>query len=153
MQTGLLHFHNILRWVILLLLVIAILRHITAGARPFTGTDRKIGLWLMVFADIMLLIGIYQWYSSPLGLEAIQNNGSAIMKDRIARFWAVEHLAGMLIAIILIHVGKGYATRAVPDMTKHKRTTVYFLLALLVILISIPWPFREGIARPWFPGM
>ena len=153
MQTGLLHLHNVLRWVILLLLLIAILRHITAGIRPFNRTDRNVGLWLLIFADIMLIIGFYQWYTSPLGLESIQNNGSAVMKDRVARFWAVEHMAGMLIAIILIHVGRSYAKKAVPDTTKHKRTAVYLILALLIILISIPWPFREGIGRPWFPGV
>src|SRR5687767_12852379 len=103
METGLLHLHNVLRWVILILLVVAIFRHMIAGTRLFSKTDRSIGLWLMIVADIMLVIGFYQWYSSPLGLESIQANGSAVMKDRIARFWAVEHIAGMLIAIILIH--------------------------------------------------
>jgi hypothetical protein len=154
METGFLHLHNILRWVILLFLIVAIFRHLTAGSRPFNRTDRNVGLWLLIFADLMLIIGFYQWYSSPLGLENLQNNGmSAVMKDRVARFWAVEHPLGMLIAIILIHIGRAYSKRSVPDTTKHKRIMVYFLLALLIILISIPWPFREGIGRPWLPGI
>lgn len=154
MLTGLLHLHNILRWVILLLLLIALFRHLTAGKRLFNITDRRVGLWLLIFADLMLIIGFYQWYASPLGLESLQNNGmSAVMKDRVARFWAVEHPLGMLISIIMIHIGRAYSKKALPDNIKHKRIMVYFLLALLIILISIPWPFREGIARPWFPGV
>ena len=76
------------------------------------------------------------------------------MKNALLRFFAVEHLIGMLIAIILIHVGYSYSKKNIPDSVKHKRTLVFFGLALLVILISIPWPFRlVGSGRAWFPGM
>jgi hypothetical protein len=154
MNTGLLHLHSVLRWVILLLLLVAVLRHLTAGRRPFNAGDRRVGLFLLITADIMLIIGLYQWYVSPLGLPSLQDNSfSAIMKSRTARFWAVEHIAGMLIAIILIHVGRAQARKAIADVSKHRRVLTFFLLALLIILISIPWPFRQGIGRPWFPGI
>lgn len=153
MENGLLHLHNLLRWIILLLLLIALVRHLQIR-KPFGRLDQRIGLFLLITADIMLIIGFYQWYSSPLGLESIRENGfSAVMKDRAARFWAVEHFAGMLIAIILIHVGRSYGKKTIPDATKHKRSLVFYGLALLIILISIPWPFRYGIGRPWFPGV
>jgi hypothetical protein len=63
----------------------------------------------------------------------------------------VEHLAGMLIAIILIHIGKAQGRKAISDRAKHRRTMIFYLLALLIILASIPWPFREiGVGRGWY---
>jgi hypothetical protein len=153
MYTGLLHLHSFLRWVILILALIAIFksyRGMTAG-RPFTAGDKKTGLFLMIAAHITLLIGIYQWVVGPWGWKNIEAMGfGEVMKDRVFRFYAVEHLAGMLIAIILITIGRGVGKKNIPDAVKHKKTFWYFLVALVIILVSIPWPFRTGIARPWF---
>jgi hypothetical protein len=66
----------------------------------------------------------------------------------------MEHLLGMLVAIILVHIGYSYAKRKIPDRVKHTRTVLFYVIALLIILISIPWPFRDiGAGRTWFPGM
>jgi hypothetical protein len=154
MYQGLLHAHNLLRWVILILLLVNILRHITALNKPFASGDRKLGLFLMISAHITLLIGLYQWFAGPWGYELISNNGfGVVMKDSVYRFWAVEHPLGMLISIILITIGKGQARKLIPDDKKHKKSLLFFFIALLVILVTVPWPFREGIARPWIPGM
>ncbi|HEU4573656.1 MAG TPA: hypothetical protein VFS36_01535 [Chitinophagaceae bacterium] len=153
MYTGLLHLHSFLRWVILLLLVIIVLRSLAAGSRPFNQTDKKLGLFAMIACDITLLVGLYQWaFGDTWGLISIKTRGFAeVMKDPVARFFAVEHMAGMLLAIILVHIGKGYAKKNLPDNVKHKRTLVFFGLALLIILVSIPWPFRVvGAGRGWF---
>ena len=61
---------------------------------------QKTSLWLLIAAHITLLIGIYQYFTSAVGYKLIQNNGfSAVMKDSVMRFWAVEHISGMLLAI------------------------------------------------------
>ena|SRR5205809_47391 len=149
MYNGLLHFHSFLRWIILLLLLVVVFRSLTAGNRPFNETDRKTGLFTMIACDIELLTGLYQWFAGPYGLKAFMNSGmKAIMSDKGLRFFSVEHFAGMLVAIILVHIGKSYAKKNLPDSVKHKRTLVFFGLALLIILISIPWPFRQ-VARGW----
>lgn len=155
MEKGLLHLHSVLRWVILILLLVAIFKSYSDKNKAFTPGHKKTGLFLMIFADIMFLIGIYQWITGPWGLKSIQNNGMGIvMKNASLRFFAVEHLIGMIIAIILIHVGYSYSKKNVADTIKHKRTLLYYGLALLIILISIPWPFREvGAGRAWLPGM
>jgi hypothetical protein len=152
MYTGLLHLHSFLRWIILLLALIAIGKSyvgMTAG-KPFTSGDKKTGLFLMISAHITLLIGIYQWVAGPWGLKNIQQLGfGAVMKDPVLRFYAVEHLTGMLVAIILITVGRGVGKKKIPDNVKHKKTFWFFLIALLIILASVPWPFRVGVGRPW----
>jgi len=149
-----LHLHSLLRWVILILLLVALYKSFADRNKAFTPGHKKTGLFLMIFADVMLLIGLYQWFTGPLGLKMIQSSGmSAVMKNAGARFFAVEHLIGMLIAITLIHIGYSYSKKNISDAVKHKRTLLFYGLALLIILVSIPWPFREGIGRPWFPGM
>ena len=105
MYSFLLHLHSILRWVVLLLLLVAIFNSLVAGSRPFIRTDARTGSILVIFADIMLLIGLVLWYFGPRGYKLIESMGmTAVMKDPYARFFAVEHLAGMLVAIRLQHL-------------------------------------------------
>ncbi len=143
MESGLLHLHNFLRWVILFFLLVAIVQSL--GKK--TGLQ-KTSLWLLIASHITLLIGLYQYFTSAVGYKLIQANGfGVVMKDSIMRFWAVEHITGMLIAIILITIARGKAKRG-------GYPAALYILALIIILAVVPWPFRElGIGRPWFPGM
>ena len=59
------------------------------------------------------------------------------------------NFAGMLIAIVLITIGRGVAKKSIPDAAKFKRSFWLFLIALVIILATVPWPFREGIGKPW----
>lgn len=152
MYTGMLHLHSFLRWVILLLLLIVIFRSLTAGNRPFNAMDKKFGLFTMIACDVMLLIGLYLWFTGAYGFNLFQDNSMKdIMANKVMRFYSIEHITEMIIAIALVHVGKSVAKKNLPDTVKHKRTLIFFGLALLIILISIPWPFREvGAGRGWF---
>jgi uncharacterized membrane protein YqhA len=147
--------HNIGRWVVLILLLVAIfkaLRGLT-GNTLYTSGDKKVGLFLMIAAHTMLLIGLYQWFVGPWGLHNIQNLGmKAVMQDKIYRFWAVEHTTGMLIGIILITIGRAAGKKNIPDKLKHSRSFWFFVIALLVIAATVPWPFRD-VARPLFPAI
>lgn len=156
MYQGLLHLHNAMRWVILLLIAVAILKAIAGLAynKRFTNGDRKVGLLLMISAHITLLIGLYQWIAGPWGLKLIRNAGmSAVMSNPIYRFWAVEHLTGMLVAIVLITIGRGVSKKNITDRLKHRRTFWFYLAALVIIIATVPWPSRVGIGRPLVPGM
>lgn len=155
MYDRLLHLHSVLRWLILILLLVALYKSFADRAKPFATSHRKTGMVLMICADIMLALGIYQWIAGDLGLKMIQRSGmKAVMGNTGARFFAVEHITAMIIAIVLIHIGYSYAKKEVPDTVKHKRTLLFYGLSLLIILISIPWPFRAvGSGRAWFPGM
>lgn len=74
------------------------------------------------------------------------------MKNGVLRFFAMEHALMMIIAWLLVHVGRSMVKRADTDAQKHKRSLLFFGLALVIILAMIPWPFRQvGIARQWFP--
>lgn len=155
MYNGLLHLHNLGRWAILVLLVLAIYKALTGmmGNKPFGTGDKKIGLFLMIIAHIMLLVGLYQWFAGPWGLQNIKNLGmAATMKDSVYRFWAIEHMTGMIIGIVLITIGRGTFRKNINDKAKHTRSFWLYMIALVVIFASVPWPWRE-VARPLFPGM
>ena len=151
MDNILLNIHSILRWVILVLLLVAIFKSFGAGNRSFTNGHRRTGLFLMIACDIMLLIGLVQWFTGGFGLKAIQNNGmGGVMKDGVMRFFAVEHLLMMIVGIVLVHVGYSFSKKNISDAKKHTKTSLFYILALLVILAAVPWPFREaGMGRGW----
>jgi len=142
MLTGLTHMHSLLRWVILILLIYTLIR-------SFQGKAGKEAKFLTITSHIMLLIGLAQWFLGSWGLKLIQNVGMGeVMKNASQRFFAVEHTFTMIIAIALITVG-GISVRKGKSNAKW-----FYLIALILILMRIPWPFMEaGIARGWFPGM
>jgi hypothetical protein len=153
MYNGLLVIHSVLRWIILLLAVIVIFRSyagMTTAGRVFLPADRRASLFLMISAHLTLVVGLYLWCFGPWGLANIQNLGfGEVMKDKVYRFYAVEHLFGMLVAIALITAGAGVAKRKIPDAAKFKRMFWCVVIGLVLILVTIPWPFRAGVARPW----
>lgn len=144
MYTGLLHLQNSLRWVVLIALIISIFK-------LFTQKDAlKSSKALLISTHISLLVGFYHYIVGPLGIKMIQSAGmGATMKNATSRFWAVEHVFTMLIAIILITIGHiKYKKTLKPSPTR-----ILYVIALVLILLAIPWPFRAGIGRPLFPGM
>ena len=60
MYEALLALHNIGRWVILILLLVAIFQALSGmtGNKAYTNGDKKVALFLMIAAHIMLLIGL-----------------------------------------------------------------------------------------------
>lgn len=157
MDTGLLHLHNLLRWVILILLLLSIVKAFTGWQqkRAFTGGDRRIWLFTLIAAHTTLLIGIVQLLWGRFGiLKVTIPEGESVMKSSFFRFFWVEHPLFMVLATIFITLGYGMAKKPVADNIKFKRAFWLFFIALLMILVAVPWPFRgEGIARPLFPGM
>lgn len=142
MNTGLLHLHSLLRWVIVITLLISIVKTFS-GNKPL-----GISKILLISSHTTLLIGLYQYFFGNMGVKLFQQTG--VMKDAVLRFWAVEHMAGMILAVALITIG--HISLKKTDNTK--KTAILYLIAFIVIIASIPWPFRaDGIARGWFPGI
>lgn len=153
MELGLLHLHNFLRWVILILLLVSIYKAYSGwkGKKEFSPGDKKIWLFTMISAHIQLLIGLYQVGFGRYGFAKLPE-GVQLMKDKFFRFFLVEHPVGMLVAIVLITLGHGMAKKPVSSEVKYRKAFFYFLIALIVILAVVPWPFRdELIARPLMP--
>lgn len=143
MYTYILYLHSILRWLILIFLVVNIIAIATSNAKI------KYSKWLLISAHTNLLVGLYQYFAGDWGYSLIKQYGfDAVMKNDTYRFWAVEHISGMIVAVIFITIGHSALKRS-----NNKKANMFFVLALILIIAVIPWPFREAVGRPLFPGM
>jgi hypothetical protein len=150
MVAVLLQIHSILRWVILILLVLSIVQSFVGWIRrrELREGDTKLWLFTMVSAHTTLLIGLILLLFGRFGiLSSGLPEGVDLMKDKFYRFFWVEHPTGMLIATILITLGRGVARKQIKDPLKYKRAFWLFFLALVIILATIPWPGREIVGR------
>jgi len=153
MYATLLVLHSLLRWVVRVAAVIAIVRAIGGwtGRRACAPLDDRVGRQLVLFFDLQCLVGLVLYaLVSPITRAAFSDFGAA-MGDRILRFFAVEHVVGMLVAIVLAHIGRARLRKAADDVARHRTAAIFFTLALIVVLISIPWPFMPA-GRPFIRG-
>lgn len=146
LYTAIKHAHSGLRWVVLVLLVLAILNAFgkRRGGSVYPGKE-KLALFAMISVHVQLLLGLvlYLWLSPLVSFEG------NVMGNAVTRFYTVEHLVGMLIGIALVTIGYSKAKRQAELNKGWKTISTFYLLGLLVIIASIPWPFRE-LGAGWF---
>jgi hypothetical protein len=56
----------------------------------------------------------------------------------------------MLVAIVLITMGYSKSKKAATDAEKFKKIKVFYLIGFILIVASIPWPFRTALGGSWF---
>jgi hypothetical protein len=148
----LLFIHSLVRWLVLISLLYAIFRAYRGWFRskPFSKTDDLIRHSTATIAHIQLVVGLWLYFVSPIINYFLHNYREAV-HNRDVRFFGMEHSLLMVMAVILITIGSSMAKRKKTDVEKHKTVAIWFLLALLVIFIAIPWPFSPFSAnRPYF---
>jgi len=149
-MSALLQIHNILRWVILLLMLLSLVQSFLGWSRKreLREADVRLFLFTLIAAHTTLLIGLILLLFGRFGiLSSGLPPGVELMKDRLYRFFWVEHPTGMILAVILITVGRGVVKKQIPDPMKYKKVFWFFLAALILILATIPWPGREIVGR------
>lgn len=141
------HAHSGLRWVVLIFILVAIVNAIIKRGKSteYTKGDKMPVLLGLIFSHVQLIIGFVLYFISPK-VSFIEG----FMKDAATRFYTVEHLSLMIIAIILITIGYSKSKRQEIAAQKHNTVLVFYGIGLLLILISIPWPFREALGGGWF---
>ena len=139
MHTGLLHTHSSLRYIVLLLLVIVIVKSLLGllNKKSYTALDNKFSLWLLIATHLQLLVGAVLYFVSPF----VQFSGST-MKDADLRYWTVEHNFMMILAIVLITIARISHKKLSTDIAKHKRLFILNTIALLIIVIAILYSGR-----------
>ena len=150
MITGFQHLHSAMRWVVLALIVVTIVKAWSAkrNASGFSAGQTKLGLFSIISLHIQLLLGLALYFmkgwASMLGTPGV-------MSSTVMRFFAAEHLVGMLIAIVFGTLGHSLVKRASTDELKNRRQFRYFFIALVIISAIIPWPIRPDFeAYGWF---
>ncbi len=141
------HLHSVNRWFVLVFIILAIIAAFQgwSGKKAYTEGDRKKALFALIFTHVQFILGLILYFISPY-----VSHQSGVMKDKLLRFYTVEHFSMMLIAIILITIGYSVAKRRKTDLSKFKTTAIYYLIGLIIMLASIPWPFREGLGGGWY---
>lgn len=141
MYVGFLHIHDTLRWLLFISLIITLIKYLAGwlGNQPWKRLDNILGIVLVWLMDLQLLTGlILYFFLSPITKMALSNFGAA-MKDPDLRFYAVEHFLMMVIAVVLVHIGRAKSKRAKTDSGKFKIASIFFLIVLMVIYAAIPW--------------
>lgn len=146
MYTALLFLHSWLRWLVILAGVAA-LGSAVAGVSTRRAWLPADNLRLGLFAhslDLQMLIGLVLYiFLSPVTRSGFENI-SLTMRDPILRFFVVEHLTGMVVAIALAHVGRARVRKAVDAAARHRAVLIFIGLSMVALLLSIPWPGMPG---------
>ena len=144
MNSILTHAHSGLRWVAIILLLLAIINAFTS--RTFEKKHKMINLFTMITLHTQLIIGLVQYFITSGKVKFFDG----WMKEAAFRFYGMEHLMGMLIAIVLITVGYSKSKRGTTDSEKFKPIKLFYLIGFILIIASIPWPFRTALGGSWF---
>lgn len=142
MYSAVLLIHSWLRWIVLIAGIIAIARAFGARSRrrPWLPSDARAGMVFVSSLDLQMLLGLLLYFAlSPFTREALTDFGAA-MANPALRFWAVEHAFGMIVGVVLAHVGRARTKGARGDDRKHRAAMIFYTLALIAIVLSIPWP-------------
>ena len=138
-------FHSVIRYFVLIFLIVVIVRSLQGltGKKAFTGNDNKLGTWLLMLTHLQFLIGMALYFVSPAVIF-----GENTMKDATTRYWTVEHVLMMTMAVGLITAGRVIAKRQTEDATKHRRMLVFCSMALILILGAIGTSGRGFFSLP-----
>jgi hypothetical protein len=144
MNSILTHAHSGLRWVALILLLLAIVNAFTS--KTYEKKHRMINLFAMVSLHTQLLIGLIQYFGTSTKVQFIEG----WMKNPLLRFYGMEHILLMIIAIVLVTIGHSKSKKGTTPEEKFKPIKLFYLIGLILILAGIPWPFREALGGGWF---
>jgi len=149
MYSVVLFLHSWVRWIVMIAAVVAIVRAFYGwlGKKDWAKLDDQLGLLFSTSLDVQMLLGLILYiFLSPITQAAFKNLGAA-MSDATLRFFTLEHLLYMLVAVVLGHVGRALSKKATEPVAKHRMAAILFGLATLAILLAIPWSrplFRFG---------
>ena len=126
--------HSGFRYIVMILILLAILQSFVGwfGKKAYTEGNRKINLFTLISAHTQLVIGLVLYFLSPFVVFA-----KATMKEPVARYWTVEHITMMIIAIVLITIGYSKSKRIILPEGKHRTVAIFYSLALLIIVVTI----------------
>lgn len=127
--------HSYWAYIVLAVLIFAVINAVMGltQKKEFTHKDFRLGLFSLITAHLQLVIGFATYFVGGY------QKGLGDMKDSAIRLLALEHPLMMIIGITLITIGWSKHKKQVKSEAKFKTFTIFYGLALLVILSRIPW--------------
>ena len=132
------HIHSGIRWIALAMLIAAIVNSIIKSGKLYGSKDRILNTSTIYGLHLQVVIGILLYFLSPKVIFSTES-----MSNNLLRFFLVEHISLMVIAVIIATIGNSVSKKADNDSTKHRRITILFGITLLLILLAIPWPWQD----------
>lgn len=129
--------HNYIRWAVLLVGLAAVIMAWAgvASRKAWTPPQVNLGRLFTGIFDLQVAVGLVLYlFLSPITRTAFSNFGAA-MRDTNIRFFVAEHLVGMIIAAVLIHIGAARAKKKDSPL----QAAIFYTLGIVVVLASIPW--------------
>jgi hypothetical protein len=138
--------HSIIRWIFLLLLIfsLSVALYKWVHKTGLSASDKKVSRITMIIAHVQLLTGITLYFVSPKVVFS-----EFTMSVSMLRFYAMEHALLMIISITLITIGFIKVKHTGDPVIAAKKIFLWYLPAFILILIAIPWPFRN-FGTNWF---
>ena len=134
--------HNLIRWILLPLIVFVLYRSYVGWLtnKAFEKLDNALGGAMIGLAHSQLLIGLIMYFTRDLGYKLLSSPG--FMKVANLRLYALEHPLTMIIAIVLLQLGRTFSKKAPNDKARFKTIAIYTSIAILLILSrQINWNF------------
>jgi hypothetical protein len=148
MYAAFLLLHSWIRWVALAAGLLATV----SAARGVSSANPAADRWgrvLTIALDVQFLLGLLLYFAVSPVMASIRANFAAAMPNPQLRFWAVEHITGMAIALVLVHVGRVLSRKALTPPARRKRQLICYGLATLIMVLLTPWPGTAA-GRPLF---
>ncbi|HEY9534158.1 MAG TPA: hypothetical protein VIQ77_06460 [Mucilaginibacter sp.] len=151
MYNTLLALHSLTRWLVLGSLIFALFRAYRGWLfkKPFSKTDNIVRIVSATVAHVQLVLGLTLYFVSPIVNYFLHNFGIAV-RERNIRFFGMEHVTMMLVAITLITIGSVKTKHKPTDEQKFKTMAIWYTVAFVIIFLSIPWSFSPFTSRPSF---
>ena len=128
--------HSWIRWIALVSAIGTTLAALQNRERPMDAW----GLAAMISLDLQLLLGVLLYLVVSPNMAEIRAHFGEAMQNAQLRFWAVEHVTAMLVAIVLAHVGRVLARKATTPGARRGRILVCFGIATVLLFVGMPWP-------------
>ena len=132
----LLPLHSLVRWAVVIIAVAAVGRAFYAwlAKKEWTALDNRLGMLFPMLLDVQVLFGlILYFFASPLTETFFQNMPAAMQNPEI-RFYGIEHIFYMVLALGIAHAGRMFSRRAKEPAARHRAAALFFGLAVLVVL-------------------
>ena len=149
MYTTALMLHSWIRWIALVAVVGATLAAVRGKVAGSTSLADRWGLVAVTTLDIQMLLGLILYFVVSPNMQEIRAHFGEAMKNPQLRFWAVEHISAMFVALVLVHLGRVLARKAKTPAAKRMRLLVCFGIATVAIFLGTPWPGTAA-GRPLF---
>ena len=137
MGTGIIHLHSLLRYLVLILMIISIVKAISGLRSSGKTNNNRLEFYTLLAFHIQVVIGLILYYISDVVQGALSNMGNA-MGDADLRFAAIEHPLVMLIAAVFVTIGYSKSKNQTEIKAFSKTILIYYGIALILVLSRIP---------------